>query len=62
MKKLNKSLPLPPLFHFCSAKTLRSHLVQAKVYLIEGGLLELKKCNKNCCQVSKNVRETGTFQ
>ena len=43
VKELNRSLPLPPLFHFSRVKTLRSYLVRAKVYPGER-LLGSKKC------------------
>ena len=49
-------------FSFRSVRTLRSHLVRAKVYLVGERLVGSRKCNKNCCQVCKNVIETDTFQ
>ena len=52
--------PVPfVLFH--SVRTLRSHLVRAKVYPVGKRLVGSRKCNKNCCQVCKNVTETETF-
>ena len=51
-----------PFVSFCSVRTLRSHLLKAKVYPVGERLVELWKSNKNSCQICKNVRETGTFQ
>ena len=51
-----------PFLLFCSVRTLRSQLVRAKVYPVGERLVGSKKCNKNCCQVWKNVIETETFQ
>ena len=42
--------------------TLRSHSVRAKVYAVGERLVGSRKCNKNCCQVCKNVTETEIFQ
>ena len=49
-----------PFVSFCSFRTLRSHLVIANVYPVEERLGS-RKCNKNRCQVCKNVIETETF-
>ena len=46
---------------FRSVRTFRSHLVRAKVYPVGKRLVGSRKCNKNCCQVCKNVTETETF-
>ena len=43
-------------------RTLRSHLVWAKIDPVGERLVGSRKCNKNCCQVCKNVIETETFQ
>ena len=43
-------------------RTLRSHLVRARVYPVGERLVGSRKCNKNRCQVCKNVIETETFQ
>ena len=51
-----------PFVLFRSVRTLRSHLVRAKVYLVVERLVGLRKCNQNRCQVCKNVIETETFQ
>ena len=47
---------------FRSVRNLRSHLVRAKVDPVREGLAGTKKCNKNLCQVFKNLIETETFQ
>ena len=53
----------PDPFVSCrSVRTLRSHLVIAKVYPVGERLVRSRKCNKNRCQVCKNVIETKTFQ
>ena len=59
MKELNKYLTLPPFVSFRSVRTLRGHLVRAKV---GERLIGSRKCNKNRCQVCKNVIETETFR
>ena len=51
-----------PSVSFRSMRTLRSHLVKAKVFPVGERLLGSRKCNKNCCQVCKNVIEAKTFQ
>ena len=43
-------------------RTLRSHLVRAKVYPVGERLVGSRKCNKYCCQVCKNVIETEIYQ
>ena len=45
-----------------SLRTLRRHLVRAKVCLVEERLTGPRKCNKSRCQVSKYVMETEIFQ
>ena len=62
MKNLNKYLTLPPFVSFRNVRTLRSHRVRAKVYPVRERLVGSRKCNKNCCQVCKNVIETETCQ
>ena len=42
-------------------RTLRSHLVRAKVNSVGERLVGSMKCNKNCCQVCKKAIETETF-
>ena len=44
-----------------SVRTLRSHLVRAKVYSVEERLVGPRKCSKSRSQVCKNVIETDTF-
>ena len=51
-----------PFVSFRSVRTLRSHLVRARVYPVGERLVGSRKCNKNRCQVCKNVIETETFQ
>ena len=51
-----------PFVSFRNVRTLRSHLVRAKVYLERERLVGSRKCNKNCWQVCENVIETETFQ
>ena len=62
MKKLNKFFYPTVFVSFCSVTTLRSHLVQAKVYPVEEKLVGLRKTNKNRCQVCKNLIETCSVQ
>ena len=47
---------------FRSVRTLRSDLVWAKVYPVAERLVGSRKCDKNRCQVCKNVIEIETFQ
>ena len=47
---------------FRTARTLRTHLVRAKVYPVEERLVGSRKCLRNPCQVCKNVVETDVFQ
>ena len=51
-----------PFVSFCTGRTLRTHLVSAKVYPAEERLVGSRKCLRNRCQVCKNVAETDTFQ
>ena len=51
-----------PFFSFRTARTLRTHLLRAKVYPAEERLVGSRKCLRNRCQVCKNVVETGAFQ
>ena len=51
-----------PFVSFRIVRTLRSHLVRARVYPVGERLVGSRKCNKNCCQVCKNVIEIETFQ
>ena len=51
-----------PFVSFCRVRTLRSQLVRAKVYPVGERLAGSRKCNKNLCQICKNVIETDTFQ
>ena len=51
-----------PFISFRSVRTLRNHLVRAKVYPVGERPVGSKKCNKNRCQVCKNVTETEAFQ
>ena len=53
---------LDPFVSFCTARTLRTHLVKAKVYPAKQRLVGSRKCLRNRCQVCKNVVETATFQ
>ena len=51
-----------PFVSFRTARTVRSHLVRANVYLVGERLVGSRKCNTNRCQACKNVIETETFQ
>ena len=51
-----------PFVSFRTARTLRTHLLRAKVYPVEERLVGLIKCLRNRCQFCKNVVETGAFQ
>ena len=51
-----------PFVSFCTARTLRTHLVRPKAYLVEERLLGSRKCLRNLRQVSKTVVKTDTFQ
>ena len=51
-----------PFVSFRTAKTLRSHLVRAKVYSVQERLVGSRKCLRNRCQVCRNVVKTDTFQ
>ena len=62
MKRSNVCLLRLLLFPFCPARTLRTHLVRAKVYPVEERLVGSRKCLRNRCQVCKNVVETDIFQ
>lgn len=44
-----------------SDRTLRSHLVRAKVYPVGQRLVGLRKFNKSCGKICKNVIKTDTF-
>ena len=58
-----KQVFIPAPFVSCrSVRTLRSHLVRAKVYPVGERLVESRKCNKNPYKVCKNVIKTDTFQ
>ena len=50
------------LVSFRSVRTLRSHVVGSKIYPVGERPVGSRKCNKNRCQVCKNVIETETFQ
>ena len=62
MKRSNVCLLRLLLFPFRPARTLRTHLVRAKVYPVEERLVGSRKCLRNRCQVCKNVVETDIFQ
>ena len=47
-----------PFAAFRSARPLKNHLQKGSVYPAKERLVGSRKCNKNCCQVSKNVIET----
>ena len=47
---------------FCTARTLKTHLVRSKVHRVEERLVGSRKCLRNRCQVCKNVVETDIFQ
>ena len=51
-----------PFVSIRTVRTLRTHLVRAKVYPVEERYVGSRKCLKNRCQVCKNVVETDTFQ
>ena len=57
-KKVKQVFNPAPFVSFRSVRTLRSHLVRAKVYPMGERLVGSRKCNKNHCQVCKNVIET----
>ena len=62
MKRSNVCLLRLLLFPFRPARTLRTHLVRAKVYPVEERLVRSRKCLRNRCRVCKNAVETDTFQ
>ena len=47
---------------FRTARTLRTHIVRAKVYSAQERLVWLRRCLRNRYQVCKNVVETDNFQ
>ena len=51
-----------PFASFLSVRTLRSHLVSAKVYPVGERLVWSRKFNKNPYKVCKNFIKTDTFQ
>ena len=51
-----------PFVSFRTARTLRTHLVRAKVYPAEKKLVGSRKCHRNRCTVCKNVVKTDTYQ
>ena len=51
-----------PFVSFRTARTLRNHLVQAKVYPANERLVGSRECLRNRCQVCKNFVERDTFQ
>ena len=51
-----------PFASFRTARTLRSHLVRAKVYTVQEKLFGSRKCLRNRCQVCRNVVKTNIFQ
>ena len=51
-----------PFVSFRRVRTLRSHLVRAKVYSVGERLVGSMKCNKKRCLVSKNIIETEASQ
>ena len=51
-----------PFVSLRGVRTLRNHLVRAKVYSVGERLVGSRKCNKNRDQVWKNVIETETSQ
>ena len=61
MKELNNYLTPPSFFSFRSVRTLRSHLVKAKVYPVGERLVGSRKCNKNRCHICKNVTKLTHF-
>ena len=61
-EEVKRVFTLAPFVSFRTARTLRTHLVRAKVYPSEERLVESRKCLRNRCQVCKNVVETDTFQ
>ena len=61
-EEVKQVLSPAPFVSFRSVRTLKSHLVWVKVYPVEEKLVGSRKCNKNGCQIWKNVIETETFQ
>ena len=47
-----------PFVSFCTARTLWTHLVRAKVYPLQERLVGSRKCLRNPCEVCKNFVET----
>ena len=62
MNKLKMYLTLLVFVSFPSVRTLRNHLMRAKVYSVGERLVGSRKFNENRYQVCKNVIETETFQ
>ena len=61
-EEVTKVINPAPFVSFRGVRTLRSHLVRAKVYPVGERLAGSRKCNKNRYQVCKNAIETETFQ
>ena len=51
-----------PFAFFCTARTLATRLMRAKIYPAEASFVGSKKCLRNRCQVFEKVVETDTFQ
>ena len=60
--EVNQVFSPVPFVSFHSGRTLRSHIVRAKVYPVGERLVRSRECNKNRCQVCKNVTKTETLQ
>ena len=61
-EEVKRVFTLAPFFSVRTARTLRTHVVRAKVYPAEERLVESRKCLRNRCQVCKNVVERDNFQ
>ena len=61
-EEVKRVFPPAPFVSFRTARTLRSHLVRAKVYPVQERLVGSRKCFRNPCQVCRNVVKTDIFQ
>ena len=56
-KEVKRVFTPAPFVSFRTARTLRTHLVRAKIYPAEERLVRSRKCLRNRCQVCKNIAE-----
>ena len=59
-EEVKKVFTSAPFVSFRSVRTLKNQLIRAKGYPVGEKLVGSRKCNKNRCQVCKNVMETDT--